>query len=70
MLDKADGLNRRQETMELTWWKKLFVWLVFLPGFLATVVYLVYVAWPAIALGALLVLLVSYRKPPRRSYAT
>ena len=47
--------------MELKLWQKLFVWLVFLPGLIVTLLYLGFVAWPAILFMALCVGLVKLK---------
>ncbi|MDZ7373862.1 MAG: hypothetical protein ONB23_07805 [candidate division KSB1 bacterium] len=54
--------------MELEGWKRLFVWLVFVPGLALTLVYLGFVAWPAIAFLALCLAftLLGNRRRPRR----
>ncbi|NOZ55666.1 MAG: hypothetical protein GXO73_02595 [Calditrichaeota bacterium] len=44
--------------MELPLWKRLFVWVVVLPGLLLTLFFLGWTAWPALAFFAILVLLV------------
>jgi len=47
--------------MELKWWQKVFVWCVFLPGLVLTLLYLGFVAWPALVLMAAAVVAVKAR---------
>jgi|GEM_PF-3726113 hypothetical protein len=43
--------------MQLRTWQRVFVWAVFLPGLLLTLLYLGFVAWPAIAFMVICLLL-------------